>query len=159
MDIHRGVCVVLVLAAACGTREGAPANGEGAHASGEWMLELRLEHAPRPHLDAARTEPVRGGLVLLAQPQRRDASQPSHSGSHAIDARRFGITLRHGRVPGALAWAQGDSLRMVLDPDAPGGGLVLRGVFSGDSAVGTWTWHGAGLSGPGAAGGFVLRRR
>src|SRR5687768_7350055 len=95
----------------CDAAEGDGDAAAAGRASGSWSVELRLEQPPQLGRDAQRIPPVRGDLVLLA---RRSGRGATHHGSHTVPAHAFGMSLREGRVPGALAWARGDSLTVVL---------------------------------------------
>jgi hypothetical protein len=143
----------LLLAAACGgPRPGAPRGQEPEGLEGSWTLELRLEHPVQLGADTASLRPVRGEVVLLR-------AEGAHYGSHTLDVRPFGIALPGGgHVPTVRELpARGDSVVLVLEPDAPGGGLTLAGRMAGDSAAGQWWWYGPGRSAS-ASGRFTLRR-
>jgi hypothetical protein len=84
-------------------------------------------------------------------------SDPSHIGVYASDLRSLNVTRELvGPIPHAGARTLNtDSVLVVLNPAPSHGSVVLRGVFSGDSIVGTWlvTSYGTGARGP-----FVMRR-
>ncbi|HYJ80030.1 MAG TPA: hypothetical protein VEW03_10535 [Longimicrobiaceae bacterium] len=163
MDCRLLGCVVLAVTAACERSEPESAPHDApAPLTGTWALELRLERPPQLLVDTAAVWPVRGEVVLLPESGRASETphRATHYGSHTVDVRPFGISLRgRGRVPTAVAWPAADSVQLTLDPDAPGGGLSLAGRLAGDSAAGRWWWHGPGQGSAGASGRFVLRRR
>jgi hypothetical protein len=165
----RRICLLgwagLVIAtAACDRSRPAPPGEEPGNLEGSWTLELRLEHPPQLRADTGAMKPVRGEVALLrnSRPRRADGEMrnlPTHYGSHTLDVRSFGIPLPPaGRVPTVSArLAKGDSVVLILEPEARGGGLTVAGRLKGDSAAGRWWWHGPGRS-PGASGRFTMRR-
>lgn len=158
-----GWSALVVSSAACDpSRPSVPLGDVPGNLEGSWTLELRLEHPAQLRVDAAAVRPVRGEVALLRddRPRRRDEEhdRETHFGSHTLDVRPLGIVLRHaGHVPTVSARSAGaDSVVLVLDPDAAGGGLTLSGRVEGDSATGRWWWR-SGRS-TGASGRFTMRR-
>ncbi|HEU0014649.1 MAG TPA: hypothetical protein VFQ45_13270 [Longimicrobium sp.] len=157
--------VLALAAAACeGTDRPPPHAGGPGRLAGSWSVELWLEHPAQLRTDAGALPPVRGEVVLRPDTRggravRRDAPRPYY-GTHTLDAGPFGIRLAaRSHVPGATAEQEGDSVRLTVDPQAPGGGLRLAGtLMGGDSAAGHWSWHGSGRAAA-ATGRFILRRR
>lgn len=87
-------------------------------------------------------------MVLVAVER---AERPTFRGSYQIPFRTIGLSP--DAAP-ALAWiARGDSVRVVLNPDASSGHAELSGAWVGGTIQGRWRWIGR----PGGEGKFTLR--
>jgi hypothetical protein len=118
---------------------------------GTFALDSTWKLAERP---SARAVPARLHFNPVGDASPTTSSARSvHPGTFEIDFSRFGFTLS---TQEALGWSvTDDSMRATLNPTVDHGLVEVRGVFRGDTIVGTWRY----TSDPGgAAGTFSLRR-
>lgn len=124
-------------------------------APAEYILTLRVTNRASltPELERAFAPLVDTTTVLL---KIDSVAEDSLHGSYVADFRHFGVAVGAvGPEPQLVAGEfKGDSLALVLTPNATDAGMILRGVFKGASVSGRWM-----PAGQEASGTFVLVHR